>query len=273
MSISVCANMVQAHDPDRFLSVMAAPPALRERLLVLYAFNLEIARAPWASSEEMIAEMRLQWWADAMSDLYNGTLHAHAVLSPLAQIIKAHDLPQPLFMAMIAARRFDIYSDGHADLGAFEGYINDTTGGLIQLAAMTLGAGSAAKPVIANFAYGIGVANLFRALPTLYARGRHPIPVDCALDRNAVAKGQVPDNLARALRDIAQDALGKMHHARQNRDKVARAALPALLSGWQAGGVLKIVANRPENTLQQPLETSEFYKKLSLMGRNFTKKW
>ena len=57
MSIDACAEMVRAGDPDRYLSAMTAPVASRARLLVLYAFNLEVARAPWVTKEEMIAEM------------------------------------------------------------------------------------------------------------------------------------------------------------------------------------------------------------------------
>ena len=64
MSLDACAALLQRGDPDRYLSVLAAPLWARELLLPLYACNLEIARAPWASKEPMIAEMRLQWWRD-----------------------------------------------------------------------------------------------------------------------------------------------------------------------------------------------------------------
>ncbi|TNF18762.1 MAG: phytoene synthase, partial [Rhodobacteraceae bacterium] len=57
-----CAAIVEKGDPDRFASAMAAPVAARARLFPLYAFNLEVARAPWVTQEPMIAEMRLQWW-------------------------------------------------------------------------------------------------------------------------------------------------------------------------------------------------------------------
>ncbi len=39
---------VKTGDPDRYMATMAAKPPDREKLLVLYAFNLEIARAPWS---------------------------------------------------------------------------------------------------------------------------------------------------------------------------------------------------------------------------------
>ncbi len=66
MSLAACAALVERGDPDRFLAVMAAPAWARARLFPLYAFNLEVARAPWVTEEPMIAEMRLQWWRDVV---------------------------------------------------------------------------------------------------------------------------------------------------------------------------------------------------------------
>lgn len=273
MSFETCANLVRDGDPDRFMSVMTAPLAARDGLFALYAFNLEIARAPWVTQEEMIAEMRLQWWADTIAEVYEGKVRHHEVVGPLAEVINTHDLPRNLFDDLITARRFDIYRDGHVDGAAFDGYINATTSNLMQLASLTLGASKQALPVVADFAYGVGVSNLFRALPVLYANGRHPVPVDCALDRNAVAGGEVPENLATSLRDIAGRATGKVKRARQNRRVVAKSAQAAMLAGWQVDTTLAIVLRQPEVVLSQPLETSEFRKKATLLWRSSTGRW
>ena len=271
MSIDACAELVKAGDPDRYLSVMAAPVVVRDRLLVLYAFNLEVARAPWASKEEMIAEMRLQWWLDTVNEIYEGEVRHHEVVSPLAGVIAEFSLPQTLFVELIEARRFDIYRDGHSGISTFDAYINATSGNLMRLAAMSLGAEDSA--CVADFGYGVGVANLWRALPALYAAGRHPVPVDCALDRNAVAGGEVPENLSKALREISVKALSKIQSARKLRTQVSKSATPALLSGWQVNVPLSMVKARSQNTLRQPLETSEFQKKLGLLWRSSTGRW
>ena len=72
MSLQACADLVQRGDPDRFAAAMAAPVAARKVLFPLYAFNLEVARAPWVTEEPMIAEMRLQWWRDALGEIGGG---------------------------------------------------------------------------------------------------------------------------------------------------------------------------------------------------------
>lgn len=271
MSIDACVEMVKSSDPDRYFSVMAAPVGARDRLFVLYAFNLEIARAPWVTSEEMIAEMRLQWWVDTINEIYNGNVRSHEVVAPLASAIGAYDLPQNLFIELIEARRFDVYKESHADIAAFNAYIAATSGNLMRLAAISLGAKD--MPHIADFGFGVGVANLCRALPALYAKGRHPIPVAGELDRNAVAGREVPENLKTSLMSIATDALAKIQSARKSRNKTSAPASAAMLAGWQADVPLKAIISRPEYTLSQPLESSEFRKKIELLWRSSTGRW
>ncbi|MDZ7907533.1 MAG: hypothetical protein U5N10_04435 [Gemmobacter sp.] len=47
MSDEACAALVERADPERFAATMAADVADRPLLWPLYAFNIEVARAPW----------------------------------------------------------------------------------------------------------------------------------------------------------------------------------------------------------------------------------
>jgi phytoene/squalene synthetase len=73
MSFESCAALVERADPDRFAALMSAPVAVRRVCFPLYAFNIEVSRAPWVTKEPMIAEMRLQWWRDALEEIGEGT--------------------------------------------------------------------------------------------------------------------------------------------------------------------------------------------------------
>ena len=142
--------------------------------MALYAFNLEIARAPWVASEPGLAAIRLRWWHDAVAEIYEGqAAQRHEVVAPLAEAIRAGDLPRRLFEEMIAARLADAEAGAHADRAALELYIDHTAGHLMELAARHLGAEGAALPVVRDFARGAGTAALLRALPELQgARAR-----------------------------------------------------------------------------------------------------
>ena len=88
MSTQACARIVKQGDPDRFVATMAAPAPMRPALFAIFAFNVEVTRAPWLTSEPMIAEMRLQWWRDALAEIGAGSrVRHHEVAVALAQVL------------------------------------------------------------------------------------------------------------------------------------------------------------------------------------------
>ena len=56
-------------DYDRYRVIMTLDPKLRPDLFVLLAANIEISRAPWVSSENLISEIRLRWWLEAIEEI------------------------------------------------------------------------------------------------------------------------------------------------------------------------------------------------------------
>jgi len=220
--------------------------------MTLYAFNLQIARAPWVASDPILAEIRLRWWADAVAEIYDGApARRHDVTESLAALIRMADLPQRLFAEMIAARALDAGGEPLADLAAVELYIDHTAGHLMELAARHLGAEGAALPVVRDFARGAGTAALLRALPELRARGRDPLPPGVAVGT------------------LARDGLAALARARARRVRVPKATAPALLAGWQADRVLRLAAADPG----APLEASEFRARATLLWRAFSGRW
>lgn len=246
MSLDACAALVARGDPERFSSVMAAPLAARKRLLPLYAFHLEVARAPWVTQEPLIAEMRLQWWRVVVAE---PTARAHEVAAPLHDLIADARLPIGVFDQMIAARSWDVYAEPHADDAGLAAYLEATGAGLMWLAVLALG-GRAEAPVRA-FGWASALANYLRAVPELLARGKQPLP----------------DDSDAALRALADEGLRRIGHARTARIGVGR---PALLAGWQAEALLRQVRNDPQRVLDGAMGLSEFTKRRRLAWQALT---
>ncbi len=258
MTLNACAELVERGDPDRFLATMAAPPEAQARLFPLYAFNLEVARAAWASAEPMIAEMRLQFWRDVIEEIgQGGQPQGPEVIAPLAAVIRDCNLPLPLLDAMIEARRWDIYREPFADQAALEDHLQATAGNLMWLSAQALGAGPKAEPVVRDFAFGAGLANWLVAVPELESRGRFPL-VDGRPD---------------AVAALARDGVGRIDAARQRRGVVAGSAAPALLAGWRARALLAQAAQDPGRVADGTLVQSEFARRGSLLLRAAAGRW
>ncbi len=258
MSLNACAALVERSDRTRFLATMAAPLADRARLWPLYAYNVEIARAPYASPEPLVAEMRLQWWVD----LVEGS--AHASRSPKGEIgdavtdlLEKAPIPPGLLVGMADARRWEVGREPFADRAHFDDFIDATAGNLMWAAGLALGAPTAAEPVIRDFAWGAGLAQWLIAVPELLARGRCPLP----------------DDRPQAVGDLAEEGLARIRRARSYRHFVPRAAIPALWTGWRARAVLKQAAQEPVRVAAGTLGTAEFTGKSALILRAATGYW
>jgi len=164
VSVEACAELVERGDPDRFRAVMAAPREARAQLFPLYAFNLEVARAPWVTQEPLIAEMRLQWWRDVVENTASGAARAHEVAGPLHGLIQDFGLPVLVLDRLITARRWDIHRDPHADAAALDAYLDDTGAGLIWLAARALGAPDGAEAQVRAYGWATAAAGSAAAL-------------------------------------------------------------------------------------------------------------
>jgi 15-cis-phytoene synthase len=250
VTVDACADLVARGDPDRFRAVMAAPLAVRAQLLPLYAFNLELARAPWVTEEPLIAEMRLQWWRDVVGNAASGAARAHEVAGPLHDLIRDFGLPVDVLDRLIAARRWDIHRDPHDGAEGLVAYLEDTGAGLMWLAARALGAPDGAEGAVRDYGWATAAAGYLRAAPELTARGRQPFTDDIS------------------ARDLAQRALDRLAAARRARTTVAKGIAPALLSGWQAEGLLhQVLAGH-----SLP-ELAEAQKRWRLLWQAFTGRW
>ena len=224
--LNACAGIVERADPLRFRASMAAPVAARRVLFPLYAFNIEVARAPWVTQETMIAEMRLQWWRDVCDEIAKrGIVRRHEVATPLALAIAPEDAA--LLDTLAAARRWDIYRDAFEDTVHFDAYIDQTTGNLMWVAAR--GLGPADEATVRDAAYGAGVAAWLHAIPQLVEQGR--VPLLDGTEAGVVA--------------LAEKARARLQRARRNRNRISKAARPAMYSVGAADKVLSAAMESP----------------------------
>lgn len=226
MSLNACAAIVEKGDPERFRAAMAAPVSARRVLFPLYAFNIEVTRAPWLTQEAMIAEMRLQWWRDALEEIAGDAQpRKHEVVDALAEVLDADGAR--CLDGLVAARRWDVYTDAFEDQAHLSGYLDATSGHLMWTAARLLG--PADETVVRDFAFASGAANLLRAVPELEDRGRKPLL----------------DGTSAGVKTFAGNALKRLAAATSSRKSVSAEAAPALVAGYRARPTLRAAVKAP----------------------------
>lgn len=232
--LSPCGEIVRLGDPDRFRTALFAPPDKREHLFALYAFNLEIAKIAPMVSEPMLGEIRLQWWREAVDQIYRGeTVRAHEVTTPLAAAIGSATLSRAPLDALIDARAQDLdpaFPEGEAALFR---YIDDTAAGLALLAARALAPLDADGEQAARDAgFAIGAARYLMAVPQLVKAGRKPLPME-------------------QVDGLAAEGRARLARARAARVHVPKAAAPAVLEAVTAAH--NLTAPRPRSAFRERL--------------------
>ncbi|EDM71337.1 hypothetical protein RAZWK3B_13989 [Roseobacter sp. AzwK-3b] len=249
-----CAQAVERGDPERFAATMAAPVLARPTLFAIYAFNIEVSRASWVTQESIIAEMRLQWWRDALAEIRDrGVVRRHEVVTPLAHVLDAEGAT--LLDRLVEMRRWDIYREPFEDMSHFRDYIDATSGHLMLAAARALG--PVPREPVLQAGRALGIANWLRAVPALEKAGRIPLV----------------EGTPEAVRALANEGLQALAKARAQRHDVPRAARPALLPLWLAGPVLSRAARDPGRVAEGRLDVAPMQARLALMGRALSGLW
>ena len=253
MSLEACKELVKAGDPDRFDVTVLAAENVQKILWPLYAFNVEVTRAPWVTQEPMIAEIRLQWWRDALAEIREGKqVRAHAVTVPLADVLDAEGAM--VLDKLVEARAWDIYADAFPNRESFDAYIDATYGNLIWTAARLIAPESDEK-VVRKFAYSCGIAAMLRATARLKSMGRSPLFED-SVD---------------AFRDLSEEGASTLGEAAKSKISLSKTLETLLMSGWNARPTFASVQRDAARVYGGGFSQSEFARrcrilKLSLFG-------
>ena len=230
-AVSYCAELVRNADRDRFIATLFAPERNRDALYALYAFNVEVAQVRDRAREAAPGEIRLQWWREVLQGERQGEAMASPVAASLLNAIERHRLPVNAMLALLDARRFDLYDEPMRTIAELEDYALRIESALIAMAAQILGADAAAAARPAGIASAL--TQLLAALPGHAARRQLYLPVEL-LDRHGVHAADVfachsslaLNQAATDLRRLARDHLAA---AASTLRALPRQALPAFL--------------------------------------------
>lgn len=173
MTDETLLTLVRMHDPDRFLAGLFAPPAHRDTLLALIAFNHELARAREVASEPTLALIRLQWWREVAE----GGRRRHEVAAPLGAALDDGRLNAADLLDMIAGREAEA-DPVIADVAAWQAWLGGTAGALAVAAGRALGGAGDALERLRRLGTAYGVGGQVRSVAALARQGRCLLPAD-----------------------------------------------------------------------------------------------
>lgn len=218
--LSPLAADLRAHDPDRYIATLFAPPAHREALIALYAFDHELSRVQTIVTEPMAGLVRLQWWQDVVDGFERGEEVAHPVARSLCRAVSEGGLQVSFLQQAIDGRRQPFEHEGPWDVETLERYLLAIGGSIASAAVDLLGADRADVLALAT-----RVGQVTAAFEQLYA-------LETSL---ADRKAWLPAGWLDGEHDIAGRAFMELREARRQKISIDRPTLSAFFPGTLVG--------------------------------------
>jgi phytoene synthase len=246
--LGYCLAQVRRFDRDRYLTALFAPSQARPDLLAVLAFNLELARARELVREPMMGLVRLQWWRDAVAEMFEGKVRRHQVAQPLAEAVRRRRLSRAHFERLIEARERDLDPEPPADMAALLDYAEGTAATLNHLLLEVLAeSGTTATAELRDAAGRTGIAwalsGLLRAVP-FHARARRimlprTVMVEAGLRAEELLELRPSAALSKTVAMVAGEAKRCLGNANLSDVGPARRLRPVFLPAVMAAADLR----------------------------------
>ncbi|NNG05833.1 MAG: squalene/phytoene synthase family protein [Inquilinus sp.] len=271
--LTPCGRLIRQYDSDRYLTALFASPDRREALFALAAFNLEIAKTREVVTEPLLGQIRLQWWRDALDEMFRGEVRRHEVMMPLAKAVERHRLDRRQFERLLVVREFDLEDRPPADFAALEAYAVETSVPLVLLAYAVLATEPSSDGE--GFANALGTATaltgIARAVPFHARQRRLYLPADLMAEAD-VAGADVfalrpHDGLARVVASVCEAAGRHLETARQIAGSLQRSATPLRLQAALTAGHLKVLRRAGYNVFAPAVQRTRPLRIAGLLWR------
>lgn len=184
MDHSFLGQDLRRADYDRYLLSLFAPAYARAGLWGLFLLDHEIARTRDTVTETRLGHIRLQWWRDEISKMYDTEACGQIpVLSTIAPFIRSSNIPKDWFDSLIYAHEFDLEDVAPGNVTGLRHYADFTTTPVHKIALKMMGEVSSEEE-IRHISTNFGLFRIIRSVPYMLSRRRCYLPLDLLESKN-----------------------------------------------------------------------------------------
>ncbi|KAI8817577.1 isoprenoid synthase domain-containing protein [Fimicolochytrium jonesii] len=227
-------TLLQKHDYDNYLASLFVPARSRDAVWAVRAFNVETALIRESVKDSLLGKARIQWWRDAVDDVFAGRPPNHPVTLMLAQALETAPLSKSWFKRMLTERESNLQDPQYAKIADLEKYAENTASSLLYLQLEALGIRNHdAEHAAGHVGKAIGIATLLRATPFHVEERRFYLPSEImakhGLSTETVFRTGPSQALEEVVFEVATAANDQLITARSFMTDMPPAAIPALL--------------------------------------------
>lgn len=229
-----CQDKAAASGSSFYYSFLFLPPPRRRAIIALYAFCREVDDIVDECTDEHVAQTKLNWWRQEISDLYQGQPH-HPVSHALLPVIRDFNLPAEQLLEIIDGMEMDLSLHRYEDFKSLRLYCHRVAGVVGELSAVIFGyTDRATLHYAADLGLAFQLTNIIRDVGEDARRNRIYLPMD------ELAKFNVPasDILNARQTDNFKQLMEFQYQRAQQFYEQAFAALPAADRKTQKTGLI-----------------------------------
>eukprot|EP01116_Phalansterium_solitarium_P002382 TRINITY_DN12376_c0_g1_i1.p1 TRINITY_DN12376_c0_g1~~TRINITY_DN12376_c0_g1_i1.p1 ORF type:complete len:327 (+),score=63.32 TRINITY_DN12376_c0_g1_i1:122-1102(+) len=230
-----CLQQVRKFDYDHYLcGLFFRKASSRKAYFAVRAFNLEIANIREVVKDPAIGRMRIQWWRDNLTRIYQNAPPEHPVATALAEAVRNFRLTKGWFNKMLDRREMELLEgEQMRNIDDIEAYAEDTASAMLYLSLECLGVKNLhADHVASHIGKAEGTSILLRATPHHASKRRSYLPLDLmakhGVSQEDLFRGQISQQLTDVVFEVASSAKLQLDKAR-SLDRVPTEAFPALI--------------------------------------------
>ncbi|KAJ7095868.1 Squalene/phytoene synthase [Mycena belliarum] len=237
-----CRELVRKHDYESFLISKFWPASLQDSYFAIKAFSTELAMVQDNVSVATLGAVRMQFWRDAVRDIYAGRPPRHPIALALHGATQRASLPAYHLKRIVDARDEELrtvaYPTSEALVAHAEGVASSVL--YLLLALRGLGASESLAHAASHLGTAQTLATLLWSLPHHASHRRLPLPLDiCARhgvqQEDVFRHGGAAAGIDAAVYDTAVLANDHLLTAREvfnaSGERVPAAAMPIFLAG------------------------------------------
>ncbi|MDA0781085.1 MAG: phytoene/squalene synthase family protein [Rickettsiales bacterium] len=235
-ALPFCENEVKKHDYERYLCCLLADCRVRNRLFAIYAFNNEIAKIKHIVSEPMAGYIRLQWWRDAIDEIYTRQpiKHRHETVDALYEVVRETGVGKELFDNLIDAREADIDFKTPKDIDSLGEYAIGTSSNLFYLLLAVADVNcNTAKEAAYHAGIAFAITGFMRSMKYNAYYGRLMLPQDMmkkqGITVDDILRGEGVEKTKPIVRALCDKAEVNLHHTKTLLQGTTDAAKSVLL--------------------------------------------
>ncbi|XP_028919905.1 NADH dehydrogenase (ubiquinone) complex I, assembly factor 6 isoform X1 [Ornithorhynchus anatinus] len=187
-----------------------------------------------AVSEKTIGLMRMQFWKDAVENIYRDNPPHQPVAIELWKAVKRHNLTKRWLMRIIDEREKNLDDKAYSNIHELETYAENTQSSLLYLILEMLGIKDLhADHAASHIGKAQGIVTCLRATPYHGSRRKVFLPVDICMLHGVSQEDFLRKNREKNVRDVIYDIASQAHihleHARSFHKNVPVKTFPAFL--------------------------------------------